>query len=163
MGQDALREAEAAIAEAKRNIEARRSQDRKEEIPRSGSQMPAIILNDENARLVKTIEHYTFADGVDTVNFYVTFDKDLWNGASKFITDSQVRVESRAASLNIKLQDVPLSDSTVSQLAEWRLELAPLFSRVEATMTTYSVRNGKLSVKLYKSKSGAWKKGLKYS
>lgn len=125
------------------------------------SQMPPCA--DVNGQLVKTIEHYTFADGEDNVSFYVYFDKDLWPGAAKFIQESQVKVESRATSLEIRLQDVPVSEKLTETLAEWRLSLSPLFSRVEPTLTTHKVRNGKLSIKLCKAKSGPWKKGVKYS
>mmetsp|Transcript_58291 Transcript_58291/g.102061 ORF Transcript_58291/g.102061 Transcript_58291/m.102061 type:complete len:291 (+) Transcript_58291:100-972(+) len=125
------------------------------------SQMPA--CKDSSGQLVKTIEHYMFADGEDHASFYIYFDKDLWPGASKFIQESQVKVESRATSLEIRLQDVPVSDKITETLAEWRLNLSPLFSKVEPTLTTHKVRNGKLSIKLCKAKSGPWKKGVKYS
>jgi len=125
------------------------------------SQMPAV--QGEDGLLVKTIEHYTFADSEDCVNFYVYFDKDLFPGAADFIQASQVKVESRSTSLDIRLQDVPVNAKNAGLLAEWRLTLSPLFSRVEASLTTHKVRNGKLSIKLYKAKQGAWKKGVKYS
>merc|ERR1719401_2185297 len=73
------------------------------------SQMPAIASNKGDGHLIKTIEHYSFADGDDTVSFYVHFDKDLWEGASSFIGESQVRVESHATSLDIRLEGVPVS------------------------------------------------------
>merc|ERR1712054_77940 len=116
-------------------------------------------MGDDQGRLVKTIEHYTFADGEDSVNFYIHFDKDLFPGAAGFIKDSQVKVLSKATALDIRLEDVPVSEKNASLLAEWRLSLSPLFSRVENSLTTHKVRNGKLSVKLFKSKSGPWKKG----
>lgn len=126
------------------------------------SQMPAVAA-ESDGHLVKTIEHYTFADGDDTVSFYIYFDKDLWDGASKFISENQVKVESHATSLRIRLDGVPVSDRSLETLAEWRLNLSPLFSRVEPMMTTHKVRSGKLSVKLAKAKNTPWKKGVKYS
>lgn len=127
------------------------------------SQMPAVADKDHEGLLVKTIEHYTFADGEDHVNFYVHFDKDLFPGAAAFIHENQVNVVSRATSLDIRLQDVPVSEKNTGLLAEWRLSLSPLFSRVEYSLTSHKVRNGKLSIKLFKSKNGQWKKGVKYS
>lgn len=127
------------------------------------SQMPAVQAKDGETTLLKTIEHYMFADSEETASFYVTFNKDLWEGASKFVTDSQVTVNSTATTLDIRLQGVPVSEKCIDSLAEWRLTLAPLFSRVEPMLTTHKIRNGKLSVKLAKSKSGSWKKGVKYS
>lgn len=125
------------------------------------SQMPA-VADEADGRLVKTIEHYTFADGDDSVNFYVSFDKDLWEGASRFVKLEGVKVTSKSTSLEIRLQDVPVGERNLETFAEWRLVLSPLFSRVEAAMTTHRLRNGKLSVKLFKAKAGPWKKGVKY-
>ena len=48
---------------------------RREELASHGrSQMPAVA--EGGGRLVKTVEHYTFADGEDTVSFSLHFDKD---------------------------------------------------------------------------------------
>jgi len=126
------------------------------------SQMPAVAAED-GGRLVKTIEHYSFADAEDTATFYVHFDKDLWDGASKHIREGQVKVDSKAASLEITLQGVPVSERSLQTLADWRLTLSPLFGRVEPMMTTQKMRNGKLTVKLAKAKNVPWKKGVKYS
>jgi hypothetical protein len=127
------------------------------------SQMPAVADKDVDGLLVKTIEHYTFADGEDNASFYVSFDKDLFPGAAAFVQETQVKIESRATSLEIRLQEVPVSEKTPTVLAEWRLTLSPLFGRVEPSMTTHKVKNGKLSIKLCKAKVGPWKKGVKYS
>lgn len=127
------------------------------------SQMPAVADKDHDGLLVKTIEHYTFADNEDSVNFYVHFDKDLFLGAAALIQESQVKVESRATSLEIRVQGVPVSAKNADCLAEWRLTLSPLFGRVEASLTSHKMRNGKISIKLFKAKSGPWKKGVKYS
>lgn len=123
----------------------------------SRSQMPAV---GEAGHLVKTIEHYTFSDGEDAANFYINFDKDLWDGASEWVCFNKVKVVSKATSVDIRLDAVPIGVSQPT--AEWRLNLSPLFSRIEASMTTYKVKNGKLSIKVFKSKAGEWKKGLKY-
>mmetsp|Transcript_10509 Transcript_10509/g.23875 ORF Transcript_10509/g.23875 Transcript_10509/m.23875 type:complete len:273 (-) Transcript_10509:103-921(-) len=126
------------------------------------SQMPAVSDPSSDGQLVKTIEHYTFADGEESVQFYISFDKDLWNGATKYITEQCIEVSSKSSSLEIRLLNVPVSERTLDVLATWRLQLSPLFSRVEPSLTTWKVRNGKLSVKLNKSKAGSWKKGVKY-
>jgi len=126
------------------------------------SQMPAVAA-EEGGQLVKTIEHYSFADGEDIATFYVHFDKDLWDGASKHISEGQVKVDSKASSLEICLKDVPVSERTLQTLADWRLSLSPLFGRVEPMMTTQKMKNGKLTVKLAKAKNTPWKKGVKYS
>jgi len=125
-------------------------------------QMPAVEDAGSDGQLCKTIEHYAFADGEESVQFYVIFDKDLWNGAAAHITESRIQVVSKATSLEIKLLSVPVSDRASDVVATWRLQLAPLFSRVEPSLTSWKVRNGKLTVKLRKSKAGAWKKGVKY-
>jgi len=124
------------------------------------SEMPA--AKDGDGKVVKTIEHYTFADSEDKACFYVSFDKDLWEGAAKHIREAQVKVESKATSLEIRIENVPVSNKSLESTAEWRLSLSPLFSRIEPMMTSFKVRNGKLSVKLAKSKALAWKKGVKY-
>lgn len=124
-------------------------------------QMPAVAGGSQGG-LAKTIEHYTFADDENMVSFSICFDRDLWDGASKYITDGQVKVESKASSLEIRLRDVPVSDRASESLAEWRLTLSPLFAHVEPSMTRHKVRNGRLSVKLVKTRSGSWKKGVKY-
>lgn len=126
------------------------------------SQMPA-VASEEGGRLVKTIEHYTFADSEDIATFYVYFDKDLWDGASKHISEAQVKVDSKASSLEICLQGVPVSEKSLQILADWRLTLSPLFGRVEPMMTAQKMKNGKLTVKLAKAKNTPWKKGVKYS
>mmetsp|Transcript_69701 Transcript_69701/g.168627 ORF Transcript_69701/g.168627 Transcript_69701/m.168627 type:complete len:265 (-) Transcript_69701:81-875(-) len=126
------------------------------------SQMPAVAA-EGGGRLVKTIEHYAFADSEDIATFYVHFDKDLWDGASKHITEAQVKVDSKAGSLEILLQGVPVSEKSQQTLADWRLTLSPLFGRVEPLMTTQKMKNGKLTVKLAKAKNIPWKKGVKYS
>lgn len=127
------------------------------------SQMPAVVDKEQGGRLVKAIEHYTFADGDDTASFYVTFNKDLWEGASEHIQTDQIHVDSKATSLEIKLEGVPVSAKNPTVLADWRLDLKPLFGRVEPLLTTYKVKGGKLSIKVSKAKSGPWKKGVKYS
>lgn len=124
------------------------------------SQMPAIAA--DGGVLTKTIEHYTFSDADDVATIYVSFDKDLWDGASKFVTFESIKVDCTATTLDIILQGVPVSDRSLETLAEWRLHLQPLFSRVEPVMTSHKLRNGKLSVKLCKVKNGSWKKALKY-
>jgi len=122
------------------------------------SQMPAVA--DGAGFLVKTIEHYAFSDAEDSASFSINFDKDLWEGASSFVQVSQVRIDSSATSLEIRLQGIPVADR-MDVLADWRLVLSPLFARVEPSMTTHKVRGNKLTVKLAKSKQGAWKKGVK--
>lgn len=124
------------------------------------SQMPAVAAE---GKLVKTIEHYSFADGEDTATFYIHFDKDLWDGAAKHISEAQVKVNSKASSLDICLQGVPVSEKCLQICPDWRLSLSPLFGRVEPMMTTHKVKNGKLTVKLAKAKNTPWKKGVKYS
>jgi len=124
------------------------------------SQMPAVAA--DGGILTKTIEHYTFADADDVATFYVNLDKDLWSGASKFVSLNSIRVESTATTLEIRLQGVPVSERSLDTLAEWKLHLQPLFSRVEPMMTSHKLRNGKVSVKLCKVKNGIWKKALKY-
>merc|ERR1712194_763994 len=127
---------------------------------RRDSAMPAVAVS-EGSRPVKTIEHYTFADGEDSVNFAVSFDKDLWAGAAKCIEEAQVHVDIKATSLEIRIVDVPLSADAADTLVDWRLNLAPLFSRVEPLMSKHRLRNGKLTVTLAKTRAGAWKKGVK--
>eukprot|EP00931_Biecheleriopsis_adriatica_P122653 TRINITY_DN97660_c0_g1_i1.p1 TRINITY_DN97660_c0_g1~~TRINITY_DN97660_c0_g1_i1.p1 ORF type:complete len:303 (-),score=90.04 TRINITY_DN97660_c0_g1_i1:90-998(-) len=127
------------------------------------SQMPAV--SGDSGSLAKTIEHYTFSDTEDFASFSVHLDKDLFEGASKFLQDpsTQVIIDSRATSLEIRLQGIPVSQHKSDVVAEWKLTLSPLFARVEASLTTHKVKGGKISVKLAKSKPGAWKKGVKYS
>lgn len=153
-------EAEEAAQEAPLTQEELLRQEALKELDRS--QMPAVAA-DEGGRLTKTIEHYTFADGEDTASFYVHFDKDLWDGASKYISETQISVDSRPTSLEIRLKGVPVNERSLQTLADWKLSLSPLFSRVEPLMTAHKVRNGKLSVKLAKAKNAPWKKGVKYS
>ncbi|CAE7824792.1 Jmjd8, partial [Symbiodinium microadriaticum] len=125
------------------------------------SQMPAV--SDDSGLLAKTIEHYTFSDSEDSVSFSVHLDKDLFDGAAEFLQGAeQVQISSKATSLEIRIQGLPVSKQTPSQLAEWKLTLSPLFARVEPILTSHKVRNGKISVKLMKSKVGPWKKGVKY-
>mmetsp|Transcript_41511 Transcript_41511/g.75216 ORF Transcript_41511/g.75216 Transcript_41511/m.75216 type:complete len:214 (+) Transcript_41511:108-749(+) len=54
-------------------------------------QMPAVEDPGSDGQLVKTIEHYAFADGEESVQFYVLFDKDLWNGAAEHIAEAQIQ------------------------------------------------------------------------
>merc|ERR1719433_542583 len=123
------------------------------------SEMPAI---EESGRLVKTIEHYAFADGEDTVSFIVHFDRDLWDGAAKHVDPSRVKVNASSTSLEIQLQGVPVAPGVALEtVADWRLSLAPLFSRVEPRTVRQRLRNGKLTVSLAKAKLGSWKKGVK--
>lgn len=124
------------------------------------SQMPAV---DSEGLPSKTIEHYTFADGEDSVSFSINLDKDLFDGAASFLKENnQVKVSCRATSLDIRIQDVPVSLVAPETLVEWKLTLSPLYSRVEPLLTTHKVRGGKVSVRLVKSKVGPWKKGVKY-
>jgi len=126
----------------------------------SRSQMPAV---ESEGVPSKTIEHYTFADGEDSVCFSISLDKDLFDGASSFLKNNQqVKVSCTATSLDIRFQDIPVSSLTPETMVEWRLTLSPLFSRIEPLLTTHKVKGGKLSVKLVKSKVGQWKKGVKY-
>jgi len=126
----------------------------------SRSQMPAV---ESEGVPSKTIEHYTFADGEDSVSFSISLDKDLFDGASSFLKNNQqVKVSCTATSLDIRFQDIPVSSLTPETMVEWRLTLSPLFSRIEPLLTTHKVKGGKLSVKLVKSKVGQWKKGVKY-
>lgn len=105
------------------------------------SQMPAV---DSEGLPSKTIEHYTFADGEDSVSFSISLDKDLFDGAASFLKESnQVKVSCRATSLDIRIQDVPVSLVAPETLVEWKLTLSPLYSRVEPLLTTYKVRGGK--------------------
>ncbi|CAK0881941.1 unnamed protein product [Prorocentrum cordatum] len=68
-------------------------------------------------------------------------------------------VESKASSLEIRLRDVPVSDRASESLAEWRLTLSPLFAHVEPSMTRHKVRNGRLSVKLVKTRKWIMEEG----
>lgn len=124
-------------------------------------QMPA-IQESSSGNLVKTIEQYTFSDSEDSVSFVVHFDRDLWDGASNYVDTSRVKVECTATSLEIRLQGLPIGPEAAPEaLADWRLALKPLFSRVEPRMMRQRLRKGKLTVTLMKSKVGSWKKGVK--
>merc|ERR1712100_265936 len=57
------------------------------------SQMPA-VASSEGGLLKKTIEHYTFVDEEDTAKFSVDFDRDLFPGASAFVTEENIHVRS---------------------------------------------------------------------
>eukprot|EP00419_Tripos_fusus_P003180 CAMPEP_0172683390 /NCGR_PEP_ID=MMETSP1074-20121228/18813_1 /TAXON_ID=2916 /ORGANISM="Ceratium fusus, Strain PA161109" /LENGTH=218 /DNA_ID=CAMNT_0013502231 /DNA_START=10 /DNA_END=666 /DNA_ORIENTATION=+ len=123
------------------------------------SQMPAISYGD--GVLLKTIEHYTFADTAEVATIYIELDKDLWNGASDCVTDASVDVACRESEVTITLQGVPTARAA-STLANWRLHLAPMFHSVVPELTSWRLRNGKVSIKLKKKKAQDWRKVLKY-
>mmetsp|Transcript_89202 Transcript_89202/g.186422 ORF Transcript_89202/g.186422 Transcript_89202/m.186422 type:complete len:272 (+) Transcript_89202:97-912(+) len=143
-------------------------QQQRREPLREPCQMPAIASGDSQAggggsqpRLVKTIEHYTFADGEDVVSIYVNFETDLWPGASNYISEPNVKVDCKASSLDVWLDSVPVSPQNLQHLAVWRLSLSPLFSRVEPSLLEVKFRSKKLTLRLTKVKAGPWKKVLK--
>merc|ERR1712183_672259 len=65
------------------------------------SQMPAV--QSEDGRVVKTIEHYTFADANDTAPFSIDFDKDVFEGAASFVSTENVEVTTRESDVTIVL------------------------------------------------------------
>jgi len=123
------------------------------------SQMPAV--HQEDGALLKTIEHYTFADANDAATIYIELDKDLFEGAAAHVVVENVEVVTHDTEVTILLHKVPAS-KTVSALADWRLHLSPLFHSVEPDGTTYKVRKGKVSVKLKKKKMQEWRRVLKF-
>merc|ERR1711966_455883 len=71
------------------------------------SQMPAVQR--EDGRLQKTIEHYTFADALEVAAISIELDKDLFEGASAYVSEDLVEVVAREDSLTIWLHAVPVS------------------------------------------------------
>lgn len=123
------------------------------------SQMPAV--HQEDGGLLKTIEHYTFADSNDAATISIELDKDLFEGAAAHVVVENIEVVTHDTEVTILLHKVPAS-KTVSTLADWRLHLSPLFHSVEPDGTTYKVRKGKVSVKLKKKKMQEWRRVLKF-
>mmetsp|Transcript_119953 Transcript_119953/g.373575 ORF Transcript_119953/g.373575 Transcript_119953/m.373575 type:complete len:274 (-) Transcript_119953:77-898(-) len=123
------------------------------------SQMPAV--QQEDGVLVKTIEHYTFADSNDAATISIDLDKDLFEGAAAHVVVENVEVSTRDTEVTILVHKVPAA-KTVSALADWRLHLAPLFHSVDPDGTTFKVRKGKVSVKLRKKKMQEWRRVLKF-
>mmetsp|Transcript_74904 Transcript_74904/g.219426 ORF Transcript_74904/g.219426 Transcript_74904/m.219426 type:complete len:273 (+) Transcript_74904:110-928(+) len=123
------------------------------------SQMPAVQKDD--GVLLKTIEHYTFADSNDAATISIELDKDLFEGAAAHVIVENIEVVTRDTEVTILLHKVPAS-KTVASLADWRLHLSPLFHSVEPEGTTFKVRKGKVSVKLKKKKMQEWRRVLKF-
>mmetsp|Transcript_55177 Transcript_55177/g.170877 ORF Transcript_55177/g.170877 Transcript_55177/m.170877 type:complete len:246 (+) Transcript_55177:104-841(+) len=123
------------------------------------SQMPAV--QQEDGLLLKTIEHYTFADTMEVATISIDLDKDLFEGAAAHVTEANVEVTTRDSEVTILLHGVPAS-KTVAALADWRLHLAPLFHTVDEEGTSWKVRKGKVSVRLRKRKQQEWRRVLKF-
>jgi len=123
------------------------------------SQMPAVKKDD--GLPVKTIEHYTFSDSSDVASISIEFDKDLFEGASGFVSDNNVEVSTQDSEVTILLHGLPAS-KTIASLCDWRLHLAPLFHTVDPDETKWKIRKGKLSVKLKKRKMQDWRRVLKF-
>lgn len=123
------------------------------------SQMPAVHKDD--GILLKTIEHYTFADSAEVATIYIELDKDLFEGAAASVSEANVEVTTRETDVTIVLHGVPAS-KTVAALADWRLHLSPLFHSVEPSETKWKLRKGKVSVRLKKRKMQDWRKLLKF-
>mmetsp|Transcript_123065 Transcript_123065/g.342756 ORF Transcript_123065/g.342756 Transcript_123065/m.342756 type:complete len:266 (+) Transcript_123065:67-864(+) len=123
------------------------------------SQMPAVHKDD--GVLLKTIEHYTFADSNSTATIYIDLDKDLFEGAAAHVAEANVEVTTNESDVTILLHKMPAS-KTVSALADWRLFLSPLFHSVEPDGTAWKIRKGKVSVRLQKKKPQEWRRVLKF-
>ncbi|CAJ1373589.1 unnamed protein product [Effrenium voratum] len=119
--------------------------------------MPAVK---KDGSIQKTIEHYAFADAVDTATIIVEVDKDLFDGASKHVAEEQIEVVSKDNELTVILHGVPTT-KTADAVADWTLRLSPLCHSVESGRTTWKVRKGKVSVKLAKRKPQEWKRAVK--
>merc|ERR1712113_574409 len=111
----------------------------------------------EDGNLLKTIEHYTFADTNEVATISIDLDKDLFEGAAGFVMEQNVEVSTRESDVTIMLRSVPAS-KTVTALVDWRLHLSPLFHSVEPGGTTWKIRKGKVSVKLKKRKAQEWRR-----
>jgi len=123
------------------------------------SQMPAV--HQEDGILLKTIEHYTFADSNEAATISIELDKDLFEGAAAHVALENIEVVTTDTEVTILLHKVPAS-KTVAALADWRLHLSPLFHSVDPDGTTFKVRKGKVSVKLKKKKMQEWRRVLKF-
>merc|ERR1711971_328679 len=93
------------------------------------NQMPATAAKDGSI-LVKTIEHYTFADSGSIATIYIDLEKDLFEGAASLLEESQIEVFTRESELEVWLRRVPAFHAD-GALADWRLHLRPLFHSVE--------------------------------
>lgn len=124
------------------------------------SQMPAVCT--QEGLLRKTIEHYVFEDGDDTVTLSVKLDEHLFPGASAYVTEDKIQVKTLPTELHMSLVGVPANSKATEQLAEWKLSLVPLWGKVDPPLTSYKLRKGKVVVKMSKIKGQAWKKILRY-
>lgn len=124
------------------------------------SQMPAVCNQD--GLLQKTIEHYTFEDGDDTVTVSIKLDDHLFPEASKYVTEDKIRVKTLPTELHVSLVGVPANSKAMEQLAEWKLALSPLWGKVDPPLTSYKLRKGKVVIKIAKIKGQPWKKILRY-
>lgn len=123
------------------------------------SQMPAVQTGDGS--LQKAIEHYTFADTPEVAAITIDLNKDLFEGAAEYISDQNVEVSTRETDVTICLHRVPAS-KTVAALADWRLQISPLFHSIEPGETAWRIRKGKVSVKLKKKRAQEWKRLVKF-
>merc|ERR1712238_327214 len=98
------------------------------------SQMPAV--EKEDGRLLKTIEHYTFADTLETATISIDLDKDLFEGAAEFVSDANVEVSTKESDVCIVLRSVPTAKA-MATVADWRLHLSPLFHTVDTEGTMW--------------------------
>ncbi|CAK9025685.1 unnamed protein product [Durusdinium trenchii] len=98
--------------------------------------MPAVK---KDGGLQKTIEHYTFADLLDTATITVDADKDLYQGASEHVKEEQIEVLSKDKELVVILHGVPTMKAA-STSADWTLRLAPLCHTVESEPQSSATR-----------------------
>merc|ERR1740129_415521 len=124
------------------------------------SQMPAV--HTEDGRLLKTVEHYTFADSREVATISIELEKDLFEGALALVTEDLIEVETRETDVTIHLRRLPAAKGVSSVLADWRLYLSPLYHTVDPTGTTWKIRKGKVVVRLKKRKAQEWRKVLKF-
>mmetsp|Transcript_71792 Transcript_71792/g.162922 ORF Transcript_71792/g.162922 Transcript_71792/m.162922 type:complete len:262 (+) Transcript_71792:55-840(+) len=123
------------------------------------SQMPAV--HQEDGLLLKTIEHYTFADSNEVATISIELDKDLFEGAAAHVSADNIEVTTNESDVTILLHGVPAAKA-VAAPADWRLHLSPLFHTVDPDGTTFKLRKGKVSVKLKKKKPQEWRRILKF-
>lgn len=121
-------------------------------------QMPAV--KKEGGGVQKTIEHYTFADSLESATIIIEADKDLYGGAAQHVKEEHVEVLSKDNELVVILHELPTA-ATAATRADWTLRLAPLCHSVESDRTSWKLRRGKISVKLTKRKPQEWKRAVK--
>eukprot|EP00747_Dinoflagellata_sp_TGD_P187253 gnl/TRDRNA2_/TRDRNA2_44813_c0_seq1.p1 gnl/TRDRNA2_/TRDRNA2_44813_c0~~gnl/TRDRNA2_/TRDRNA2_44813_c0_seq1.p1 ORF type:complete len:288 (+),score=73.48 gnl/TRDRNA2_/TRDRNA2_44813_c0_seq1:66-929(+) len=122
------------------------------------SQMPAIHA--DGGTVIKTIEHYAFADSDDVATIYIELDKDLYEGAAACVKEDMIEAIAKDTEATIWVRGVPASQ-TVATTVDWRLHLSPLCHSVDSAVVV-KLRKGKISVKLKKRKKQPWKKVLKF-